>query len=293
MEMLEYDKKWKREPYSEIKPEYYMIPHLGQRKLLIAEIEFIAEYSHLSNDVVYAGAGPGYHIVQLAELFPKKMFYLYDPREFAPELREAKNVKLFKEYFTDKTAALYKNSLFISDIRTSGSNFEEEVMYNMDQQRKWCEIMKPIMASLKFRFPFFSSSLLEERIEYFTGRIMLQPWVGRDSAETRLWTNCKKYKKYDPQEYTEQMFYYNKCLRLGTYNIGQLTWKKYKEVTGSTDILSDKRIQSFNIGPHGKMRDLPVEERVKALKQETLEFYVKYHEHEHKKNVVNKPTQKL
>ena len=295
--MLTYKEEWAREPYSKIPPENYLIPHLGQRKLLIAEIDFLNNYGDMSNEVVYAGAGPGYHIAKLADLFPRKIFYLYDPREFAPELAEYKNIYLHQEYFTDEIAAKYKGSgvLFISDIRTaekSGGDFEEEVIANLEQQARWCNIMKPKMASLKFRMPFKTGE-----IEYFDGIIRLQAWVGIDSAETRLWTTCKNKKKYIYEEYSEKMFYFNRHLRLGPYRCGQpecmdycndcaIEWQVWREYYGKRKFNID--CEEFTIGPHGKLRDLPLKQRIKQLKPETLQFYNLYLKNEDNKIKLNK-----
>lgn len=295
----------KREKYSKIQPDHYLIPHLGQRKLLIAEIAFLV-YNNNCDTIVYAGAGPGVHMKEIAVLFPKKMFYLYDPRPFAPELKDFKNLVLFQDYFTDESASYYgskfKNVLFISDIRTSGNDFEGEVMFNLTQQMKWCELIKPYMASLKFRLPFNC----DKSIKYYDGQIRLQAWVGIDSAETRLWTNCQNLIEYDCKEYEEKMFYFNKHLRLGDYNEGQckpmdfcndcaiewLTWQAYAEKYGKTSEWCCDQVvnnpQSISIGPHGKYRDMPIHKRLIELREEATEFHKIYNVNEEKRDKVNK-----
>jgi hypothetical protein len=59
--------------------------HIGQRKLLLSEIQFLTLNLESKNDeafVVYAGAAPSNHIYLLRELFPNVKFLLVDPNEF-------------------------------------------------------------------------------------------------------------------------------------------------------------------------------------------------------------------
>lgn len=314
-----YNDNWPREKYTKIAPEYYLIPHLGQRKLFIAELRFITKYRNSADVIIYAGAAPGPHIAQLAIMFPDKMFYLYDPREFSPVLAKHKNIITHQEYFTDEIVREFKYDklLFISDIRTGHENdtnaiFEKEVDENLKQQRRWCELMGDSlkMASLKFRLPFIQPGCDDKEYEYFSGRIVLQSWHGRDSAESRLWTNAQQTKIYSCKDYEEKMFYYNKNLRLGSYDIGQsancmdrcndcaiewYTWKKYYESKGqkiNIDVIN-KLPQSLCIGTHGMMRDLNVNDRVEALREQTIIFYDKYHINEKNRMLYNKSTKRI
>jgi hypothetical protein len=43
--------------------------HLGQRKLLLTEVNFLTNYSDLSKNIIYIGAAPGHHIEFLSTLF--------------------------------------------------------------------------------------------------------------------------------------------------------------------------------------------------------------------------------
>jgi hypothetical protein len=309
------DWNWPLEPYKILHPDRYLIPHLGQRKLLISEIDFLTQFNGLADTVVYAGAGPGSHIVVLAKLFPQKMFYLWDPRPFDPSLEAINNISLNQDYFTDKVAEglikkkSFKRLLFISDIRTTSHDrheFEKEVLHNLKQQRGWCEILKPQMASLKFRLPFDCT----DKIPYYTGEIRLQPWVGIDSAETRLWTDCQTEKDYDCSAYEQKMFHYNSSLRAGNYKVGQpepmdycndcaiewTVWQAYSRISGAKcdpPACIDLYPQSFNIGPHGKLRDLPVKDRIQKLRPEIHNFYEKYIKNENNRDELNKPTYRV
>ena len=302
-----YDNSWLNEPYAEMPVERYLIPHLGQRKLLIAEIAFLTEYSDYSDFVLYVGAGPGKHISALAELFPKKVFHLFDPRAFDKNLENYKNLFTFQQYFTDEDAKKYANSkqfkrcLFISDIRTSGQNFENEVRFNLKQQMQWCEILKPKMASLKFRLPFNCT----ESIVYYAGQIRLQAWVGIDSTETRLWTDCAETIPYGCIDYSEKMFYFNRFLRADKHEVGQcelmdfcndcaiewLTWTAYAKKNNKTlewccDQVANT-MQNINLGPHCKLRDLPLTERITALKSVIEKFHENYNTVEKKRTELN------
>ena len=126
----------------------------GQRKLLMAEIQFLSMYFDLAEEitVVYAGAAPGNKTPFLADLFPNITFELWDPGDFAEgnfchpriivnngcnrhHLRSRRDYKDYEDhddekdaccYFTDEIAMEYgkrvengENILFISDIRTA------------------------------------------------------------------------------------------------------------------------------------------------------------------------------
>jgi len=299
--ILYYDDSWPLAKFTGIPQQRCMIPHLGQRKLLINEVAFLHLHGNLSDKVLYVGAAPGPHINVLADLFPNHKFYLYDPREFDTNLNLKLNVKTYQKYFTDQEALKYKKCLFISDIRTGGTDFEKEVEYNLTQQKKWCDIIEPVMTSLKFRMPFTKTDKI---IPYYRGKICLQSWCGIDSNETRLWTDCKKQTNYSTHDFEQRMFHYNLNLRLGDYDIGQLnipgmdacndcaieyhTWS----LIGDPRELVNKYPQSFNISPHGLLNHLSVEERVKKLEKETEIFYNKYHKNEEIKALLNKETKR-
>lgn len=294
--ILYYDETWPEVDYTGIPESNYMIPHLGQRKLLINEVAFLQLYKNRSKQVVYVGAAPGPHIVVLANLFPDNKFYLYDPRPFDENLKKQKNVKCFQQYFTDKNAIKYSKCLFISDIRTSGTDHEQEVLANLDQQKKWCELINPVMASLKFRMPYTKQNT---KVEYYTGKIALQCWEKIESNETRLWTDCSKQKIYNSHEFEKRMFHYNLNLRLGDYDVGQLKypgmdscndcaieWCTWKSL-GDPEKLIKLYSQSFDKPPHGMCSHLTASERKIKLASETKKFYERYHNNEKKIKLLN------
>ena len=167
--------------------------HIGQRKLLLSEVDFLTDYAREGDTVVYAGSAPGVHMPFLASLFRAKRlkFELYDPRRFVmPKGRtEAlSRIATHQEYFTDEVAARYAGRdevLFISDIRTGVPGTEENearVAADMEAQRRWTKIMNPRAAMLKYRPPYSSDA----PFEYLDGEVRVQAWAPRSTTEGRL-----------------------------------------------------------------------------------------------------------
>lgn len=207
------------------------IIHIGQLKLFMNELIFILTYFKEDLTVIYVGAAPGGHIPFLASLFPSLKFILYDPRDFdiniANELlgnKKNKQIKVKQMLFTDTEAENIKkkykseNILFISDIRSMGEqdqfkkykeaknnfeNWELNVDENMKMQKKWCQIIQPYAASLKFRVLYNKSTY-----NYLTGDIILQIF-NKLSIESRLFTqDYYTETTYNQDEYEKYNLYY-------------------------------------------------------------------------------------
>jgi hypothetical protein len=154
----------------------------GQRKLLIAEIEFLNDVARDGDTVVYAGAACGTHITLLSDrFFPFLRFELYDPRPFtiAPSAR----VRITAGMFTDETARGFSGRddvLFISDIRNE-PNDEATVARDMAEQMRWHGLMAPRWSLLKFRLPWTPGCT-----PYVAGDVYLQAYSPTQSTETRL-----------------------------------------------------------------------------------------------------------
>ncbi|KAH3765268.1 poly A polymerase regulatory subunit [Pelomyxa schiedti] len=161
--------------------------HLGQRKLILSEIEFLAKYCNPGDFVVYAGAAPGTHINFMSgELFPTLQFHLFDPADF--HAHETDRIKIFQEFFTDKHAQQYavlQNFIFICDIRgiegMPNAATEAQIQQEMNMQMGWIETMRPRVSMLKFRLPYSPGKTL-----YLDGVLHFQMWAGRTSSESRL-----------------------------------------------------------------------------------------------------------
>lgn len=201
------------------KKEVRLNIHVGQRKLLLSEIEFLTFYGHLSNTVIYAGAAGGTHIHYLSVLFPDHEFHCWDPAPF--RLERTPRIHLYNEYFTKHTAKQIaekypKGVLFIGDIRTNATDLKDgddgkwdpEIMINMRDQELWISIMKPLMSMIKFRLPYEPG-----QTEYLDGQIRFQCWAPLNSTETRLITNGSVTRKYDHTQYEEIMYHFNKVTR--------------------------------------------------------------------------------
>jgi cap2 methyltransferase len=188
--------------------------HLGQRKLLLSEVDFLSDFASPGDTVVYAGAAPGIHIGLLAQLFPRLRFELYDPREFT--VKKSKAIKTTVGFFTDETARKYAGRddvLFVSDIRvgTEGRHPNEaEVAKDMEMQMDWVRIMNPRAAMLKFR-PAYDS---EKPVRYLAGVRRLQAWAPQTSTETRLVaTRPYTTTEYSPKDHEGRMFHLNSVVR--------------------------------------------------------------------------------
>jgi cap2 methyltransferase len=229
------------------------VVHWSQRKLLMAEIEFLTmmEDSVLANAVViYAGAAPGTHIPYLMSLFPTVSFVLVDPKRFCTELRalEAPTLILVNKLFTDDLAKRLKrqyddkNILFVSDIRTANPDrmldFEVEacVKADMKNQMRWHQILDPHRSMLKFRLPWnVPGSRYEETTEYLDGDIYFPVWGPRTTTECMLITKhgagrirdtglkrsrtvVTGLRTYNNKKYESQNLYFHRVLRPSLYD---------------------------------------------------------------------------
>lgn len=245
------DKVPKKEYYSLKNSELNLVScHLGQRKLLFSEIEFlsiVAKDNNLSDYlVVYIGAAAGYHFPVLHRMFPEVKFLLIDPAPFYPKLRDKPDVYIIiNDFFTDDTIkqvlkiANGKKILFISDIRVEPE--ESKVIKDMHNQQLWLIELDAEYYMLKFRMPYiqkdgtyinenFDISKYKNKFEKIkiknendefqslTGDIYIQIYPPRRSSETRL-IGCKnkngKYEltTFNITDYDQMLNYYNHFIR--------------------------------------------------------------------------------
>ena len=205
-----------RLPYQKKKAgEVFSTEHMGQRKLLLSEIELLnMTNKDFAYTAVYAGAAPGIHIPFLAEMFPHVTFHLYDPRPF--QIAETERIKLHCGYFTDSTASTYAdihNLIFVCDIRRTIA--ENEVWEDMLAQQKWHEIMQPELTMLKFRLPWVSDGE-SPAVCYLDGDIYLPVWGRTSTTECRLVVDKQRHegrRLYDCKIYEEEMSYFNRITR--------------------------------------------------------------------------------
>ena len=189
----------------------------GQLKLFAETLYTLLTYWNWQAEpnpvVVYAGAAEGRNIEIIASMLPAVTWELYDDRKF--DISATSNIRIHSALFTDDTAKSYYNDrdriMFMSDIRNS--NREEDVLEDMRVQRRWVEIMQPKVAVLKMRVPFPRKNVSDE-FEYLAGDVLLQPFLKKGSAETRLVvTDPNSIAVYSKLQYEEQMFYHNMVTR--------------------------------------------------------------------------------
>jgi len=213
--------------------------HLGQLKLLLSEIEFLTPYYSRPNmHVVYAGAAPGVHVPILAEMFSTMHFVLVDPAPSMISNGAYPNIEVIQGFMTDELASdfssRYPSLLFISDVRVGCAPGKKEsdtahqlrVKRDMDAQRGWVEIMRPLSSILKFRLPWSLEGDDDGKTEYLGGRIHF-PVYGRIlTHEARLIVTrsddasaALTFAKYDNKIYEKQMTFFNRVLRPAIYPV--------------------------------------------------------------------------
>jgi DNA-directed RNA polymerase II subunit RPB2 len=163
------------------------------------------------------------------------------------------NIYTLRDYMTVEIARELQSldCVFISDIRTNmekDTPTDTDVLINNIQQYSWCIVLGAKLSMLKFRHPFhnegeslvrnemlerelqiaadieseytlphvdFIGDYEDKRLHYFSGSIMIQPWSGAQSAETRLITDCKNICDHGlSSDYEERLYYYNKEERI-------------------------------------------------------------------------------
>ena len=178
--------------------------HLGQRKLLLTEVNFLTGHGNLSKNIVYIGAAPGHHIEFLSTLFPNHTFYLYDPRDFS--IKQNSKIFIFQKYFEINDINFLDDFILISDIRQninvklmSQDEICNIVMEDMTLQKNWVINLKPKASLLKFRIPLFCNTF-----EYLDGKIIEQPWAPESTFETRLIVGKElSNKTYNTKDYLD------------------------------------------------------------------------------------------
>jgi hypothetical protein len=205
------------------------LPHWGQLKLMMSEIEFLTKYGHLANLVVYAGAAGGYHIPYLSVMFPRIVFHLYDPSEFA--IQPNNRIHIFNEYMTDEVASKYSPTslgsavLLISDIRLESpeketgderadtakrTKYAKAISTDNAMQLSWSQKMEAVASMVKFKTPY---GLVDGKSYsmYPKGEVHLPIWGKHLTTETRLmYLDPNDLIKYDHRSHEERMYYWNK-----------------------------------------------------------------------------------
>jgi hypothetical protein len=210
-----------RAPYRRRERERKTVVHWGQRKLFLAELEFLVTYATPGATVLYAGAAPGTHLRFLAELLPALRWVLVDPGNFAPALGAVPGCVLRQEMFTDDTAREFAGRddvLFISDVRSGDwhlmgpAEMSDAVERDMRDQQRWHDLLRPRRSLLKFRLPWG-----EHTREYLAGDLFLPAFGPPTTTETRLVPHGHGRARWDCGRYERQMFYFNTVTRVARY----------------------------------------------------------------------------
>ncbi len=198
--------------------------HVGVRKLLMQEIEFLNKFGEKGMLVVYAGAAPGQHIKVLAELFPDLIFLLLDSAPFRCEATDKLMIWQQSDPYSEnvlmEVRARRERKLFISDMHTGGSSDRPEVVdqyvaADMEKQMEWHQRLAPEASLLKFRLPWE-----EGTSAYLDGELFFSCFGPQTTTETRLLVLPKgqgRLRDYDHKAYEEQMFYFNRMVRVQYY----------------------------------------------------------------------------
>ena len=220
--------------------------HLGQRKLLLSEIQLMIEYyktygknSTKTPLILYIGSAPGIHLPYLHKMFPKLKFVLYDGAKFDDTLYNSPDVYEIHAgtdgFFTTEKALELKGKydnydlLFVCDIRLSSENlsqFEQNVMNDMRKQEEWVRIFNPLISLLKFRTPYY----MKDNLTYMAGKLLYGIWRPPKSTESRLLTHQKEInenKEYNGLLYEENHFYHNKYIRPFTFRQAFIEFNEY------------------------------------------------------------------
>ena len=201
------------------------VPHLGthtgQRKLFDTEVSFLVD--HEAPLMVYAGAAPSIHMVELLRCFPKLHVWLVDPAKFCPEIvrmskMPQRRVRIYNEYCTPElseqlageAATQFSSFVFVSDLRTGTG--DEDIDADLQLQLRCLRAMSPAPSAImfKFRMPYGYDTY-----EYLCGDVELQAWGPIATTETRLICTAPYTKMctYDVQEYERRMYYVNLAMR--------------------------------------------------------------------------------
>jgi hypothetical protein len=222
--------------------------HLGQRKLMLSEMQLLNEYYKLYPTdsiitIISVGSAAGHHLIQLNEMYPKTKWILIDPSPFDKRLfNRPETYRIINKLFTDDICEQLKKELkdekflFVSDIRRSGeADFEAGVIRDMQLQYDWVKKLLPLLSLLKFRMNYKMKK--GDTLPYLNGDLLYGIWATPISGETRLLVKQddinKKDKIYDFNDYEEIMFYHNKNERTTCFS-------KYKNKTKYKNFIENK-----------------------------------------------------
>ena len=192
--------------------------HIGQRKLMLNEIQFLSKCK--SKYCIYAGSAPGNKTYYLSTLFPHIKFILIDPNKFnlivdgkshrdvqhrdivhiatdgkyevpphnIVNFIESTSYKIYiiEDYMTVEFAEQLKvfQCDFISDIRSNIYMKEYptdfDVIWNTSMMYNWINIMKPCLSMLKIRMPYGGDDIEIKKDKYIMDEFEMSKKYGID-----------------------------------------------------------------------------------------------------------------
>ena len=221
--------------------------HLGQRKLMLSEMQLLNEYYKLfpTNSVITiisVGSAGGHHLIQLNKMYPETKWILIDPAPFDKRLYNRPEIyRIINKLFTDDICDQLKKELkdekflFVSDIRRDEKDFEAGVIRDMQLQYDWVKKLSPFLSLLKFRMNYKMKK--GDTLPYLNGDLLYGIWAPPISGETRLLVKQndinKKDKIYNFNDYEEIMSYHNKTERTTCFS-------KYKNKSKYKNFIENK-----------------------------------------------------
>ena len=231
-------------PYRERRFELKSVVPWGQRRLLLAELEFLTAHAPLAlfsspaPTVVYAGAAPGAHLSYLARLFPSLSFHLIDPAPFKLP-HAAPNHTIHSQLFDDALALDYcgQDVLFISDVRSADlfhstvRAVDAAIERDLSDQMRWHELMAPLASMLKWRLPW-----TEGETDYLEGEVRLPVWGSQSTTEGRLWVKGGAgYRRWKHRTFEQQMYHFNTRQRVQLHNPAEQAEREERKDEAATD----------------------------------------------------------
>lgn len=223
----------------------------GRRKLILVDFTIFTYFwdpVKVPEPVLLTvGAAPGTHLPFILEFFPQiTKIIAYDPAEFT--IQSSKKIEIHNEFFTNEIAEKFANRkdiIFFSDIRAGRTSdmtteqFEQQILIpNMEAQSKWYKIIKPQLASLKFRLPFAREGE-PPSFKYLRGTLVKQVWTAFQSNEVRLVPDGNVDIDYDKKWYGDCMYYHNSVLRNDINFLNPLTTKDKLKPIYDDELLND------------------------------------------------------
>lgn len=196
--------------------------HWGLRKLVLQEIDFLVKHAERGMLVVYAGGAPGLHMNMLCDMFPELSFLIIDSAPFRcrgnDRLELWRNSDPFSEEVLMDVLTRKGKKILISDIRTAPAGLDRHdgdqyVVSDLEKQLEWHERLGSETSLLKFRLPWTEGST-----SYLDGMLQFPCYGPQTTTETRLIVHKGAGKReYDHKTYEEQMFYFNRMVRVQYY----------------------------------------------------------------------------